>query len=127
MSRILVVEDDDVIRKAISMYLHHCGYEVVTACNGLEAVEVFASCPDLIDLVLTDLQMPVMTGNDAVHQIRKARPEAKIICMTGYSEELCPKGTLLLKKPFRFEVLHEAVRRVLDSGLGNSLSVSPSN
>ncbi len=114
MNRILVADDDNMIRAAISTYLGHCGYQVLTACNGLEAVQVFRSCPDFIDLVLTDLRMPVMTGNDAVQQIWETRPDAKVICMTGYSDDECPKGAFLLQKPFKFESLREAVRQVIE-------------
>jgi hypothetical protein len=49
MARILVIEDDQVTRLIVSTYLKHVGYDVLTACNGLEGVEVFRSCPDLID------------------------------------------------------------------------------
>ena len=59
MARILVIEDDQVTRRVVSTYLKHVGYDVLTACNGLEGVEVFRSCLDLVDLVLTDLRMPV--------------------------------------------------------------------
>ena len=60
MSRILVVDDDELILNAVSTYLARCGYEVLTASNGLQAVQLFRCCPDLIDLVLTVLQMRLM-------------------------------------------------------------------
>lgn len=84
MARILVIDDDPMMLNVVSTYLTRIGYDVVTTANRLEGVEAFRSCPDLIDLVLTDLRMPVMTGNEAVHQIRQTRPDAKVICMTGH-------------------------------------------
>jgi CheY-like chemotaxis protein len=113
MARILVIEDDQVTRLAVSTYLKHVGYDVLTASNGLEGVEVFRSCPDLIDLVLTDLRMPVMTGNEAVHQIRETRPDAKVICMTGSSEDVRLKGVPVLAKPFSLKTLYHLISRLV--------------
>jgi sigma-B regulation protein RsbU (phosphoserine phosphatase) len=113
MARILVIEDDQVTRLAVSTYLKHVGYDVLTASNGLEGVEVFRSCPDLIDLVLTDLRMPVMTGNEAVHQIRETRPDAKVICMTGSSEDVRLKGVPVLAKPFSLKTLYHSISRLV--------------
>jgi sigma-B regulation protein RsbU (phosphoserine phosphatase) len=113
MTRILVIEDDQVTRLAVSTYLKHVGYDVLTASNGLEGVEVFRSCPNLIDLVLTDLRMPVMTGNEAVHQIRETRPDAKVICMTGSSEDVRLKGVPVLAKPFSLKTLHHSISRLV--------------
>jgi CheY-like chemotaxis protein len=116
MNRILVVEDDDVFREAVSTYLCRCGYDVLTASNGLEGVELFGSCPDLIDIVLTDVRMPVMMGSEAARQIWKMKPQARIICMTSDSEAACPKGATFLEKPFRFEALREILRQALQAG-----------
>ena len=113
MKRILVIEDDKAIRNVVSRYLTHAGYDVLTASNGLEGVEVFRSCPDFIDLVLTDLRMPVMTGNEAVHQIRLTRPDAKVICMTGSSEDLRLKDIPVLEKPFSLKALQQSISRLL--------------
>jgi CheY-like chemotaxis protein len=87
MARILVIEDDQVTPLAVSTYLKHVGYDVLTACNGLEGVEVFRSCPNLIDLVLTDLRMPVMTGNEGVHQIRETIDEVGYVPLAELGAE----------------------------------------
>ena len=113
MARILVIEDDAVFRELVSKYLKHIGYEVLTASNGLEGVQAFRSCPDFIDLVLTDLRMPVMTGNDAVTQIWKTRPDAKVICMTGSWEDLRLKGIPVLTKPFSLKDLDHSISHLL--------------
>jgi len=68
-TRILVIEDNEATRHVVLTYLEHAGYDVLMASNGRGGVEVFRSCPDLIDLVLTDLMMPVIPGIEAVHQI----------------------------------------------------------
>ena len=115
MTRILVIEDDQVFRGLVCKYLTHIGYEVLTASNGLEGVEVFRSCPDLIDLVLTDLRMPVMTGIDAVHKIWSMRSDAKVICMTGSCDDLRLKGIPVLTKPFRMRELGHSISHLLTS------------
>jgi CheY-like chemotaxis protein len=120
MARILLIEDHQVMRRVVSTYLKHVGYDVLTACNGLEGVEgveAFRSCPDLIDLVRTDLRMPVMTGNEAVHQIRKTRPDAKVICMTGSSEDVRLKGVPVLAKPLSLKTLHHSISHLLTASL----------
>ena len=65
MARILVIENNEVFRELVSAYHKYTGYDVLAAADGLEGVEVFRSCPDLIDLVLTALRMPVMSGREA--------------------------------------------------------------
>jgi CheY-like chemotaxis protein len=113
MGRILVIEDDVLTRHVISTYLKHVGYDVLTASNGLEGVEIFRSCPDLIDLVLTDLSMPVMTGNEAIHHIRLTRPDIKVLCMTGDSENVRVNAILVLAKPFSLKTLQHSISCLL--------------
>jgi CheY-like chemotaxis protein len=113
MARILVIEDDQVMRSVLSRYLKHVGYDVPSASNRLEGVEVFRSCPKFIDLVLTDLRMPVITGNEAVRQIRETRRDAKVICITGFSEDVRLKGVSMLEKPFSLKALHHSILHLL--------------
>jgi CheY-like chemotaxis protein len=115
MTHILVVDDNEIVRNTVAMCLDRCGYQTFTARNGLEAVQLFSSCPDVIDLVLTDVTMPVMGGGDAVNLIRKTRPDAKVICMTGYLDDVCPNGVAVLPKPFGFDALRRTVAEVLRS------------
>jgi CheY-like chemotaxis protein len=114
MARILIIDDDQMTRSLVSTYLTNIGYDVLAASNGLEGVEVFRSCPDLIDLVLTDLRMPVMTGNDAVGHIWRTRPDAKVICMTGSAEDLRLNSVPVLTKPFRLTELGSSISHLLN-------------
>ena len=118
MARILLIDDDYMFRELVSRYLRHIGYDVLTASNGLEGVEAFRSCPDLIDLVLTDVRMPVMTGYDAVLRIWRTRPGAKVICMTASSEDLRLEGVPVLSKPFSFEELSHSISHLLANDAG---------
>src|SRR5437762_860223 len=113
MATILVVDDDDSIRELIAKIVRLSGHDVVAARDGSEAVAIFSSDPDSIDLVITDLKMPVMDGNEAIRRIREARPHVTIICVSGYSEQDCPQGALFLAKPFTLEQVRTRVGQAL--------------
>ena len=113
MAMILVVDDDDSIRELIVKIVGSSGHNALQARNGLEAVAIFRSSPDSIDLVITDLKMPVMDGNEAVRRIRETRPLAAIICVSGYSDQECPQGTMFLSKPFTLEQVRTRVGQAL--------------
>lgn len=113
MIRVLVTDDDAAVRRVISQILAYMGYEVVTARNGLDALDAFGSEPDQIDLVITDLRMPVMNGYETVQSIRKINPAARIICMSSYSGQALPEGTFFLPKPFSVALVRECVDRAL--------------
>jgi len=87
------------------------GHEVVTASNGLEGVGIFRSDPQRIDVVVTDLRMPVMDGYEAIRCIRDVSPNARIVSMSGCSPEGRPSGTVFLPKPFTLEMVRDCVDR----------------
>jgi CheY-like chemotaxis protein len=90
------------------------GNHVLTAANGAEAVAIYRIHANQIDLVVTDMNMPVMGGLQEILCIRMTNPTAKFICMTGNSEECCcPEGVVLLNKPFSIENLFQAVDTLL--------------
>src|SRR5258708_24535669 len=89
------------------------GNEALSARNGLEAVALFRSYSRSIDLVVTDLKMPVMDGPEAIRLIRKIRPDEPIICVSGYSEEGSPAGTMFLPKPFTYEQFRTRIGEAL--------------
>ena len=113
MRRVLVVDDDSSIRRVMSQILLALGYSVVTARHGLDAVDLFHAEGERIDLVVTDLRMPVMDGYEAVDRIRKVKPTARIICMSSAAPEGCPAGTTFLPKPFTFEAVQDCVGKAL--------------
>jgi two-component system cell cycle response regulator CpdR len=114
MAVILVADDEETIRSLVALALTSAGHQVLTAANGLEALALFRSFPSRIDLVITDLKMPVMDGFEFVRTIQRDQPDAKIMCMTAYSDRPCPQGTTLLPKPFRIDQLREAVDRIME-------------
>jgi CheY-like chemotaxis protein len=116
---VLVVDDDEGVRSLVSETLSRIGVDVVTACNGLEGVALFRSHADTIDGVLLDRTMPGLTGERAFAEIRRIRPDARIVLVSGYSQEraverLQDEGLVgFLQKPFLPESLVEMVRKLL--------------
>jgi two-component system, cell cycle sensor histidine kinase and response regulator CckA len=116
---ILLVEDEDMVRAVAERALVRNGYTVVTAENGEDALEILGARTD-IDLVVSDVVMPVMDGPTMVRKAREQFPNLPILFMSGYAEEQLRKMIDLeriafLPKPFSVQQLAEAVRDVLAS------------
>lgn len=125
MARILLIEDQDELRKAIRIQLVRLGHTVIEADNGKSGLEQFRAEP--IDLVITDIVMPVMEGIETIRCMRKAQPEVGIIAMSGGGGN--PAGAYLriaqrigadqlLAKPFSPEELRLAVEAVVQREVG---------
>lgn len=103
---VLVVEDETALRVVTERILLRAGYTVLTAADGVEALRVAGSHPDRIDWLLTDVIMPGMLGKDIAEAIVAARPDTRVLFMSGYAQPvLTTHGTLaadvrLLEKPF---------------------------
>ena len=117
---ILMAEDDEAVRSVISRILSRAGYRVLEACDGKEALEIFAAHADEIDLALLDLVMPLVGGPEVAREIEAQRPEVKIIFNSGYSEDAI-LGRLslnmdapLLMKPHNPTTLLACIRKQLD-------------
>lgn len=116
---VLVVEDDEVIRKSAALVLRQVGFVVQVAADGREAVELFERRGGEIGCVLCDLTMPVMDGWETLAALRRLRPGLPVILASGYSEAQVMAGgsterpQLFLQKPYDFQVLTEALRRFL--------------
>lgn len=116
-SRILVVDDDAVVRKVLCEMLKTNGYEVAEAANGKQALD--NSQKARFDLVITDLVMPEIEGIETIKTLRREQPELKIVAMSGAfgGEYLTIAGLLgahaTLQKPLRLEVVLNTVRQTL--------------
>ena len=114
MATILVVEDEEAMRYVIAKILQLTGHEVITASNGLEAIALFRSSPERFDVILTDLQMPLMNGYQLVNLVRETSANMKIISMCAYRIEPIPANTEFLQKPFQPDALRACVSKLLN-------------
>jgi CheY-like chemotaxis protein len=119
---ILIVEDSDVVRTLTGRMLVDEGYPVVTAIDGVEAIEVLERCS--IGAVLTDLKMPRMNGRELAVQVAARWPGVRMLFMTGHAEAELTRdlpGPLLMK-PFTPEALVGAVRALVTARNGGLAS-----
>ncbi len=116
---VLVVDDEDTVREVASSMLREIGLSVVAARDGLEAVEVFRAHPDSIRLVLLDMTMPRMDGEDTLREIRRIRSDVPVILSSGYAhhalkDRLAAIGaSRFIQKPYAMGELADAVRESL--------------
>ena len=112
---ILLVEDEPMVRTVAERALTRHGYTVLTADNGEEALEIARPRASEIDLLISDVVMPMMDGPTMVREARKTHPDLPILFMSGYAEEQLRKSidianVAFLPKPFSVQELAEAVR-----------------
>jgi PAS domain S-box-containing protein len=117
--RILIVEDEELVRLFARRVLAHAGYRVVEAVNGEQALTLLQTGDEAVDLVLTDVVMPGMSGRALVQRIAALRPEARVIYMSGYTGQTLEQEWFdprwpLLTKPFTAAGLVSAVRAALE-------------
>ncbi len=117
---ILLAEDEEDLRELARDVLEDLGYTVLVACDGLEAVEIFDSNKNRIDLVMLDVVMPRMNGSEAYTQMLTSHPNLPAVFLTGYSTAMMhfkiAEGTsaVLIQKPYSVESLGLKVREILD-------------
>jgi PAS domain S-box-containing protein len=117
---ILVVEDEAQVRKVVTAILIRGGYRVLEAETPEQALSMARDPAHAIDLLLTDVVMPGMSGPDVVRHVRELRPAVKAICMSGYTDETVVRhgileiGLAFLQKPITPDTLRRKVRSVLD-------------
>ncbi|HEY0947345.1 MAG TPA: CHASE domain-containing protein [Opitutaceae bacterium] len=121
--RILLVDDEESVRFVTSHMLRSMGLQVDTAADGAEALSRFEDSGLRYDLVVLDLTMPGMRGDEVLQRMRKLRPEVNVLLMSGYSEEdaighLVQDGGSIafLQKPFSVSALREKLRQLLGDG-----------
>jgi len=125
---ILLVEDEDGVREVARETLQLYGYRVLEARDGMEALAIAERVQDPIDLVLTDVVMPHLSGGQLVQCLAGSRPTLRVLFMSGYPDDavfrngLLPAGAEFVQKPFSLEGLARRVREVLDA---RSLAPAP--
>jgi CheY-like chemotaxis protein len=129
--RVLVVEDEALVRDFACRFLHGEGYETVEAEDGQEAIELLGADPGSFDLVLSDVVMPRMGGREFAGHLARVRPGLPVLFMSGYTnDEIMRRGLLepgapFLAKPFSPETLSAKVREVLDLAGSSTLQHEP--
>ncbi|HDR91224.1 MAG TPA: response regulator, partial [candidate division Zixibacteria bacterium] len=118
---ILVVDDEPHIRTVLNSMLGYLGYEVLLASNGAEAIEILRCNETSVDLVLLDIIMPEMGGEEAYRNIKNISPAVKVVLSTGYARDqvlsdLLQKGAdALVRKPYAVGTISQVIRDTLDS------------
>ncbi|MCK5193602.1 MAG: response regulator, partial [Desulfobulbaceae bacterium] len=117
---IMLVEDDETVRKMCVYILKDCGYTVLEAENGEDALQVYSRFQGKVDLLLTDVVMPKMNGPDLSEKMQELCPEIKVLFMSGYTGNAIVKHGILadsvnfIHKPVTPKSLSLAVRKILD-------------
>ncbi|MBS1865110.1 MAG: PAS domain S-box protein [Acidobacteria bacterium] len=120
---VLLVEDDDAVRELAEAILAAQGYKVICANGPKRAEEIAAERSKEIDLVLTDVIMPAMSGRELVKKLSERNPKLRVLYMSGYTDNVIAQGGVLeeglafLQKPFTPRALSQKVREVLDAAV----------
>jgi CheY-like chemotaxis protein len=120
--RVLVVDDEENVRRTARAMLEASGLEVVTAADGAEAVESFRTSATRFDAVLLDLTMPRMSGEKTFHELRRIDPGVPVLLMSGFDEQeavarLEGRGLAgFIQKPYRLQALLGKLREVIAGG-----------
>ena len=116
---ILVVDDDAALRAMMAEHLRDLGYAVLEAADPVAALAIVGDAAKQVDLVVTDLVMPKMSGPHFVERLRDLRPKLRILRVSGYPRQHHPRLSAdvpFLQKPFTLEAFEAAVRSALDAG-----------
>ncbi|HST11941.1 MAG TPA: PAS domain S-box protein, partial [Terriglobales bacterium] len=116
---VLLVEDEDSVRELVRETLQSKGYTVMEAPDGISGMKVAESHDGKIDILITDVVMPGMSGRELAQRVSAARPDIKVLYLSGYTEDaiihegVLDPGTAFLQKPFTLQALARKVRDVL--------------
>ena len=117
---VLFVEDEESVRELVRDYLRNSGYRVLEAADGIQALAVAAAHSGPIHILVTDVVMPRLSGRELVTRITPARPDLKILYISGYTDDsifrhgVLEGGVAFLQKPFNLKDLTQKIRQVLD-------------
>ncbi len=117
---LLLVDSEEDLRNAATEYLEGCGYRVLTAGDGKQAVEVSDRYDGAISLLISDIVMPKLSGRGLVEHVRTTRPNTSVLLISGYTDDAVPRHGIsldpscFLQKPFTFQTLGAKIRGILD-------------
>jgi hypothetical protein len=116
---VLLVEDEDSVRTVTRRILERDGFRVLEARSGIEGVAAAVRSADAIDLLITDVSLPDISGGEVAREIVKVQPRIRVLYLSGYSNEtlvdqgIAPEPANFIQKPFTSEVLRERIRSLL--------------
>jgi CheY-like chemotaxis protein len=116
---VLLVEDEESVRQLVRETLESKGYKVLEADNGEAALRIVSNHSDKIDMLITDVVMPGMSGRELSARLCASRPQTKVLYLSGYTEDaighegVVDPDTAFLQKPFTLQMLSRKVREVL--------------
>jgi PAS domain S-box-containing protein len=116
---VLLVDDEAMIRSTTVKMLAHLGFQTLTARDGQEALDIFRANPDAVTCVLLDLTMPRMNGEEAFHELRRIRPDLRVILSSGYNQQdvtqrFAGRGPAgFIQKPYTVAQLQQVLQEVL--------------
>jgi DNA-binding response OmpR family regulator len=118
IARMLIIEDTEEVLSALCKYFNQKGYEVISASNGLDALKMIENEKDTLDIIITDLVLPNISGVAVISIVKKKYPEIPVIAITGWGEhpEALAKeanADIVLEKPFKLPELEKAARTLL--------------
>ncbi len=119
---ILIIDDEPDILEIGREILEAIGYLVYAAPSGSRAIEIYAACRDTIDLIILDMVMPEMNGEQVYDRLTKINPDVKVLLSSGYSqqgqvEKILSKGCNgFIQKPFKLQQLSQTIRKILQAG-----------
>ena len=118
----LFVEDEPLLREVGALTLTRCGYTALVASNGEDAIRIVQEeFNGVIDLLLTDMIMPLMSGKDLANRLTSIHPETKVLYTSGYADDafgqrgILDRSTNFIQKPYTPAALARKVRDVLDT------------
>ena len=117
---VLLVEDEEGVRRLIATILEQHGYRVLVAPDPEEALRMYEQCADRIDLLISDVVMPRMRGPELAAHLRERQPEMNVLFISGYTDPLIANQVVsaashFLQKPFAVDALVRAVNEALGS------------
>jgi two-component system cell cycle sensor histidine kinase/response regulator CckA len=113
--QVLIAEDEPAIRSMLQAFLRMWGYRTLVASNGKQALEVSEQHKGDIDILLSDVTMPVMDGQELAEKLTRKRPFIRVILMSGFShmQVVLRRGWKFIQKPFKPSTVKETIEEVL--------------
>ncbi|HLM61287.1 MAG TPA: response regulator, partial [Pyrinomonadaceae bacterium] len=118
---ILLVEDEEMVRRLTKQILEECGYTVIEAGNGLEALKICEQSDFSFDLLMTDVVMPEIGGRELSEILKSKLPDLRVLFTSGYTDDAIVRHGVIeinsnfIQKPFSPEMLASKVREILDN------------